>query len=350
MSEAIIARGGRKGGGSGSDFHGLMTEVYTSSTMWLVPSNAVNNEFSVRIFGGGGGGSPGGGGGGGWMNNDTLTLEPGTLIFINIGSGGESVEDSSYDGSQRQFWATSGGITSFGTYLSASGGSAPTVPNNDYKNQSWLNATGGSGGSGGGGWLHGGRGYQFGGGGGSIGKISDVQGSGGHGGPWGGGGGGNTIGQGGTYGGNGGNITVAAENGTNTIGWTNVGQELNGSYITGFGWNCPTIYSRGACGGGGFGGCGGSGASSTTYHGGGGGGGYGADGGNGYHCSGGGGGYGKGGYGGDYGISLLFYAAGGGGSYGRGGSLGKEGPLFGGGGSAGQDGADGICIIQYYVS
>ena len=345
MSEAIIARGGRKGGGSGSDFHGLMTEVYTSSTMWLVPSNAVNNEFSVRIFGGGGGGSPGGGGGGGWMNNDTLTLEPGTLIFINIGSGGESVENTMYAGSQHPFWATSGGITSFGTYLSASGGSAPTIPENDYRNQSWYNGTGGSGGAGGGGWLHGGRGYQFGGGGGSLDK-----GSGGHGGPWGGGGGGATYGQGGTYGGNGGNITVASENGTNTIGWTNVGQELNGSYITGFGWGRPSLYFTGACGGGGFGGCGGYGAISTSGRGGGGGG-YGANGGNGeYSSGGGGGGYGKGGYGGDYGISLWFDAPGGGGSYGRGGTQGKEGPLFGGGGCAGQDGADGICIIQYYVS
>ena len=65
MSEAIIARGGRKGSGGGSDFHGLMTEVYTSSTMWLVPSNAINNEFSVRIFGGGGGGGYGSGYGSG---------------------------------------------------------------------------------------------------------------------------------------------------------------------------------------------------------------------------------------------------------------------------------------------
>ena len=345
MSEAIIARGGRKGGGSGSDFHGLMTEVYTSSTMWLVPSNAVNNEFSVRIFGGGGGGSPGGGGGGGWMNNDTLTLEPGTLIFINIGSGGESVEDSSYSGMHYPFWATSGGITSFGTYLSASGGSAPTIPNNDYRNQSWYNGTGGSGGSGGGGLKSGGTGYQFGGGGGNLASG----GSGGHGGPWGGGGGGNTIGQGGTYGGNGGNTSVGAENGTNTVGWTNVGQELNGSYITGNGITTSWHTGGYGGGGGGFGGKGGYGASSRSYHGGGGGG-YGADGGNGYYSSGGGGGYGKGGYGGAYGITLWFNAPGGGGSYGRGGSLGKEGPLFGGGGCAGQDGADGICIIQYYVS
>ena len=344
MSEAIIARGGRKGSGGGSDFHGLMTEVYTSSTMWLVPSNAINNEFSVRIFGGGGGGAPGGGGGGGWMNNDTLTLEPGTLIFINIGSGGQSVEDSSYDGIQHPFWATSGGITSFGTYLSASGGSAPTIPNNDYVDENWVNATGGSGGSGGGGRLHGGRGYQFGGGGGSL-----RNGSGGHGGPWGGGGGGNIIGQGGTYGGNGGNTSVGAENGTNTIGWSNVGQELNGSYITGNGITTFWYTGGGAGGGGGFGGKGGYGATSKSDYGGGGGG-YGADGGNGYYSSGGGGGYGKGGYGGTYGITLWFHAPGGGGSYGRGGSLGKEGPLFGGGGSAGQDGADGICIIQYYVS
>lgn len=70
MSEAIIARGGRKGGEYSSGSR-LVTEVYTSSTIWVVPNNAVNNTFSVRIFGIGGGGggyrmagsSTGGGGG-----------------------------------------------------------------------------------------------------------------------------------------------------------------------------------------------------------------------------------------------------------------------------------------------
>ena len=105
-------------------------------------------------------------------------------------------------------------------------------------------------------------------------------------------------------------------------------------------------------GGGGFGGNGGNGLIASIYYGGGGG--YGADGGDAsYNQSdgtrinlghGGGGGYGKGGYGGT--------SHGGGGDYGRGGSL-DEFPTFGGGGcgkASGnfQNGADGICIIQYY--
>lgn len=99
MSEAIIARGGRKGSGGGSDFHGLMTEVYTSSTMWLVPSNAVNNEFSVRIFGGGGGGygaSGGnmGGGGGGYYCNGGDSGGGGGGYGSGYGSGGYSTGSS----------------------------------------------------------------------------------------------------------------------------------------------------------------------------------------------------------------------------------------------------------------
>lgn len=188
MSEAIIARGGRKGSGGGSDFHGLMTEVYTSSTMWLVPSNAVNNEFSVRIFGGGGGGMAQdiqadvtAAGGGGWMNNSTLILEPGGLIFIEIGSGGDQL---TYSGMGYNNVNTSGGTTSFGIYLSANGGRGGSP------------IGGGSGGSGGGGWNSGGTGYQFGGGGSEYGV-------GGNGGPWGGGyvnpGGGGGYGRGAQY-------------------------------------------------------------------------------------------------------------------------------------------------------
>ena len=318
MSEAIIARGGRKGSGGGSDFHGLMTEVYTSSTMWLVPSNAVNNEFSVRIFGGGGGGGGGTitGGGGGWMNNTELTLTPGDLIFITIGIGG------SPSGTDRINYSSTGGTTSFGTYLSASGGGGGIYPNTS-------NSVGGSGGSGGGGLNYGGVGYQFGGGGGGGH-------TGGSGGIWGGGGGGHTGGSGGIYGGSGGNAWanntwsyLNGMNGINTIGWTNVSIDIDGSYITGYGLGGIL-----AGGGGGFGGNGGINS--------GGGGGYGASGGNNY---GGGGGYGKGGYGG----SGYIYTAGGGGAYGCGGSY-MIMPKFGGGGATSQSGADGICIIQYYVS
>ena len=170
MSEAIIARGGRgrsggNGGSGGVDLNDytFTTEMITSNTIWPVPTDALNNEFYVRIFGAGGGGMPNSnyaaGGGGGWMNNDTLTLSPGSSILINIGAGGA--------------YGSAGGTTVFGEYLSANGGSAAT------------NGTGGSGGSGGGGMFTGGRGYQFGGGGGMC--------VGGNGGMWGGGGGATNV-------------------------------------------------------------------------------------------------------------------------------------------------------------
>ena len=340
MSEAIIARGGRKGGEYSSGSR-LVTEVYTSSTIWVVPNNAVNNTFSVRIFGGGGGGAymasdgeffANAGGGGGWMNNAELSLIPGDFIGIEIGKGATAqiMFSNNISGSLSGFvyWGGSGGTTFFGNYLSANGG------------HGGQERSGGIGGSGGAGNRTGGSGIQFGGGSGSTS-------GGGAGGPWGGGGGTTHTGltaRGGTYGGNGANRTVQEENGTNTIGWTNIAQELNGSYITGHG---AAGNSSGA-GGGGFGGNGGN------YYGGGGG--YGADGGNYY---GGGGGYGKGGYGGNGRVS----GCGGGGSYGRGASFLYESALFGGGGAGGEiygwslsseylctNGADGICIIQYYTA
>lgn len=337
MSEAIIARGGRKGGEYSSGSR-LVTEVYTSSTIWVVPNNAVNNTFSVRIFGGGGGGayiaSDGGlfanaGGGGGWMNNAELSLIPGDFIGIEIGKGAtaQTVSSNNDSGSLSGFvcWGGSGGTTFFGNYLSANGG------------HGGHEKRGGLGGSGGGGYNRGGVGIQFGGGGG---YTKD----GGYGGPWGGGGGtaSGSPARGGIYGGNGGTRDILAENGTNTIGWTNIAQELNGSYITGHG---AAGKSSGA-GGGGFGGNGGN------YYGGGGG--YGAKGGD---NIGGGGGYGKGGYGGNG-----RDGCGGGGSYGRGASFLYESALFGGGGAGGEihgsfsseylcaNGADGICIIQYYTA
>ena len=326
MSEAIIARGGRKGGEYSTSK--LVTEIFLSNAIWFVPSNAVNNTFSIRIFGGGGSGAQANssgrmvwdhlGGGGGYMNNGDLALTPGENILITIGSGGNAVAKYYLNNNtlNQYYDGISGGTTSFGAYLSANGGggamATPLSP---------TYCVGGRGGSGGScsSGVYGPDGGQFGGG-------SFY----GNGGPWGGGGGysyGAKIGRGGIYGGNGGTMDKLAEDGTNTIGWTNVGQELNGSYITGHG-------KAGAgqnAGGGGFGGNGGINS--------GGGGGYGADGGSNF---GGGGGYGKGGYGGNN--------HGGGGSYGRGGSNTVK-PLFGGGGSGNVhsiNGADGICIVQYY--
>ena len=164
MAEAIISRRGYGIDGKPQ----LRTETITGNTNWIVPLTRGNNSISVRLFGGGAAGTQSYGGGGGWMNNGEFTnLTPNQIIQITIGDGGNNI------GTQ------SGGTTSFGTYLSANGGS------------------GINGGSGGGGW-EGGKGYQFGGGGGNA--------NGGDGGIWGGGGGGfyKNGGNGGTYGGGGG--------------------------------------------------------------------------------------------------------------------------------------------------
>ena len=374
MGEAIItSRSGSIAANGGSNAE-LKTVIIKSTDSFIVPK-ARNQQFSVRIFGGGGGGGGCGydrvlaGGGGGWMNNAVLTINQGDVVQVVIGKGG----DGKYVqfGTNKGKYGTmidggNGGTTSFGTYLSALGGTGGGKKG--YRS--------GYGGAGGGifaylsvdysgTFCNGGTGYQFGGGGGN-----DL---GGNGGKWGGGGSGGLhstaysfhyVPRGGClyensqnmneitgysdlggngYSNNGKNTTTTnPTNGTNTIGNTEVPESLQGP---GFAGNAIYADAKNAIvgGGGGYGGCGGN------FFGGGGG--YGANGGN---YGGGGGGYG--GKGGDYG--------GGGGSYGPGGdgaskdsitgSISTKDGIFGGGGGGcfnnGQtgNGGDGICIIQYY--
>ena len=308
MAEAIISRRGYGPNGKPE----LRTETIQTNMTWNVPKHIGN--ITVRLFGGGGGGSSDSSGGGGWMNNGTFNIANGTKVAITIGDGGSS--------------SSAGGTTSFGSYISAAGGSGGS------------STSGGSGGAGGWGRYSGGGGYQFGGGsssdgfGGSGGTWGggggSVDGSAGDGGTYGGGGGaggghgttsrnyykggnGGTYGGGGgsscnkmnannsnttcyapsnkglggTYGGNGGWRLNYAENGTNTMGWTNILANLRGYGRT------PRI--RYTDGGGGCGGNGGRGFFYSTnssgvpiwnlWYGqgfGGGGGGYGGRGGNAY--------------------------------------------------------------------
>ena len=127
MSEAIITRRGYGVEGKPTMHTDTVTAIGT--TVWNVPATLRGN-VSVLIFGGGAGGIYGGGSG--WMNNGELSITPGSKVNIIIGAGGRSGN-------------TAGGTSSFGTYLSANGGSGHS---------------GGAGGAGG-------RGYQFGGGGGA---------------------------------------------------------------------------------------------------------------------------------------------------------------------------------------
>lgn len=404
MSEAIITR---RGSGSGSGK--LFTEMIDENTNWTRPPGVKNDVVYVRIFGGGGGGrSDGGlnaaGGGGGEMNNGEVQLAEGATIQISIGQGG------SWGGGH-------GGTTSFGAWLSANGGGCP------------------DGGSGGGvqgrsnvvsPYNHGGDATQFGGGGYSCtSTIYYNKTRGGHGGIWGGGGGaelavkggnGGTYGGGGglapshfsndpdckyyngggiggTYGGNGGGtrcwsngnlrVMMVPENGTNTIGNSEVPTNCQGAGLAAIGLDGNQYldikaFERNIGGGGGFGGNGGLGGWNAKYSGAGGGGGYGGNGGSGAGACG-GGGYGKGADGGhgtnDGGIGGGggYFAPGGCGRYGGGGSYGRGGgesgyneagwvnmnslpPRYGGGGSGTRTanaecrrGADGVCIIQYYA-
>ncbi|MBR3598782.1 MAG: hypothetical protein IKL53_02785 [Lachnospiraceae bacterium] len=295
----------RAGSGEGGSYT-FITEIFESSASFTVPTGVKNNEFHVRIFGGGGSGFVntsdwGSGGGGGWMNNALLTLQPGTAISVTIGVGGTQIYTNSS--------GKAGGSSSFGTYLSANGGSGGN------------NRTGGSGGSGGGASgsynVNGGTGYQFGGG-----AVRATQNG--------------NVGVGGSMGGNGGLTTsrsnLDSENGINTVTIISEADSFNADGI-------------------GYGLCGDNR---------GGGGGYGANGGS--EGCGGGGGYGAAGFGG----SSDGYGAGGGGAYGPGG--GRYTPLTndgwldedntisitasrGGGGAGIQgllNGGNGICIIQYY--
>lgn len=378
MSDVIISRRGSSKSGNGNT---LITEYITYNQNWVVPSGVKNNEFSVRIFGAGAtvydndhGATNSGGSG--WMNNDILTLTPGEIIPISIGSsydytGLYNQIISNYNNAHqyimyldKEKWAFNAGqSSSFGTYLSASGGKGVNGgaggASGDYNGgigfqfggggSRWCN--GGNGGVWGGGGsggepnytdyrCNGGSGGIYGGGGGcsSFNRWS----RGGNGGTYGGGGGAfltytlynscSLVGIGGEYGGNGGSMNpsnttyrpsgsytfILAENGTNTLGIDSVPDEFQGPG-----------YSGGECcaGGGGYGGNGGN--AGVYYRNdrwyaayGGGGGGYGSNGGSGSEWGPGGGG----GFGGD-GENCKNEFSSGGGGYGK-----LAVGMFGGGG------------------
>ena len=321
MGEALIIRSG--GGSQSSGGYVPKTVLINSNQTWTVPK-AKNQEFMVRIFGAGGTGygdtqydnpqtghdmTRRTGGGGGNMNNALLKLNVGEVITVSIGNVG-------------RYMSGNGGTTSFGTYLSATGGEKSTERN------------GGNGGTGGGGFGKGGDGYY---GGGGYGRI------GGNGGTYGGGGGGYSNGgiSLGGYG-NGGTNTIKATDGLNTI---NIADKID----------FPGYGKAGSQNGGGGGGYGGNGGNKF-----GGGGGYGGDGGNGtvYQfsgltiCGGGGGGYGNNGANGTLGsdgVGDEYMCCGGGGGYGLEG-YGHGGGTYGGGQGdymSLQPPKPGVCIITY---
>ncbi len=322
MGEAVLTRYGSQmlsvsGYIKQTQIFTISTDGYSTQNYNFTVPKCKDQKIDVLIFGGGGGAKePGnsnytGGGGGGNMNHAVLTLNQGDVIPISIGWGGS--------------YYSNGSTTSFGTYLSATGGECGKYGN------------GGNGGTGGGGINGGigGHGYYGGGGGGGI-RYGYMCGNGGNGGTYGGGGGSgashfnNNVANS-AYGGksiggwgNGGNFKIDATDGLNTmnkksvldffgygkagyIGVANISITTPGGIV----YN-KINYASKCCGGGGYGGNGGlPHIEFSEYYDnryiiyGGGGGGYGADGANAtIYGSGGGGGYGhtgKNGAGGGYG-------------------------------------------------
>lgn len=343
MGEALMFRAG--GDETGGGKYKFVTEIYETNTTFIMPSNVKDNQVYVRIFGAGGGGGSyldswdyidqeaAAGGGGGWVIRDIINIVEGEVISITIGTGGNA---ASYVGERN----CNGGITSFGTYLSANGGGSP------YSNNGLH---GGDGGAGGGAAsivtynynkIWGGNGYQFGGGGViAMGSLSNSNIHKGIGGPNGGNGG---IGMNGGYQGN--NNHTNANDGINTILSISESDSYNADCI-------------------------GYGKAGNNLNAGSGGGGYGANGGDGYGniskwpgiAPGGGGGYGKGGTGGcgyfrlgnETSVNTNGITCGGGGSYGCGGGYNVANnswynPGYGGGGRSGGKGGSGLVILQYY--
>lgn len=137
-------------------------DVITTTSTYTVPAGAT--LLRVHVIGGGaaGGGSSvvfgggGGGGAGGYSMGYIDDLVGGDTVSVTIGAGGVGVLGDAA--------SNSGGTTSFGTYLTATGGSGSTQGSG---NTSFRSSSGGDGGTGSGGYINsqggkGGFGYYHG--------------------------------------------------------------------------------------------------------------------------------------------------------------------------------------------
>ncbi len=102
-------------------------QTFTSSGSFIVPSHVTG--LIVDCWGGGGGGGAGsqndsrsgaGGGGGAHIQKKLLPITAGTSVTITIGAGGNAGTGNGGSGS-------TGGVTSFGTYVKAYGGRGGTA-------------------------------------------------------------------------------------------------------------------------------------------------------------------------------------------------------------------------------
>ena len=112
----------------------LKTEIITSNTNWTVPNHVGN--ISVMVYGGGSSANycssvyiAGIGGDGGFLNNGSFDINEGNVVPITIGRGGRGGLGNK---------KSSGGSTSFGTYLVANGASSSYCGSSGGGSNSWA--------------------------------------------------------------------------------------------------------------------------------------------------------------------------------------------------------------------
>lgn len=116
---AIQSAAGADGGGGGG---GAITSIYFTSTglhSWIVPDGWTKVRAKVWAGGGGGGGSSsatgGDGAAGGGYGEGIYNVTPGDTISVVVGAGG-------IPGTSAGTTGASGGMSSFGAFLTATGG------------------------------------------------------------------------------------------------------------------------------------------------------------------------------------------------------------------------------------
>jgi hypothetical protein len=138
-----------------------LTNTWTSSTSWTVPTGVTSGDFEAIGAGGNGAGSTastnsgGGGGGGEYRKASGVSLTPGTSITINIPTGGAgSAADGAWvknNSGTKVIEAMNGGNASGTSYgLGGNGGLGSTANYNGAPGESGATGAEGSGGGGGG--------------------------------------------------------------------------------------------------------------------------------------------------------------------------------------------------------